>query len=219
MPINRSKLQERLAEMKKLRLDKGKASVPNHSFIDMLHNYCVEELERSGLNKNKSHIDVSIKNQIPRLDKPKEVDVCIKHKKAGPLMLISIKSLMSSITNNFTNNYEQMIGDVSLFHERFPLLVMGSIFLIPKDVAVFSGKSESYNLPYYSKLLSRVNNRKDYTDNPNKFERVAFLIVDFAKNPPQICDHIPADKNLRIETFFDKLVQDYQERNFALDVM
>lgn len=218
MPINVNKLQEVLAEMKKTRLKKGKTSVKDHSFIDLLHNYCVAELERSGLNTKKKDITVITKKSIPRLDKPKEVDVCILHKTAGPLLNITIKSLMSSITNNFTNNYEQLIGDVSLFHERFPTLVMGSIFLLPKDVQALGYKKETYPLAYYAQLLSKLADRQDYNNNPNRFESIAFLIVDFSKNPPKIVQTIPHEPNLRIETFFDKLVTKYLERNSALNI-
>lgn len=218
MPININELQKVLAVMKDLRLKKGKITVKNHSFIDLLHNYCVAELERSGLNTQRKDIEVITKKNIPRLDKEKEVDVCVLHKRAGPLLNITIKSLMSSITNNFTNNYEQLLGDVALFHERFPTLVMGSIFLIPKDVSVLGYKKESYNLPRYAHLLSKLADREDYSDNPNRFESIAFLIVDFAKNPPQIVPNIPHEPNLRIETFFDKLVTKYTERNSTLNV-
>jgi len=218
MPININELQKVLAEMKKTRLNKGETSVKDHSFIDLLHNYCVAELERSGLNLQKKDIEILTKKSIPRLDKPKEVDVCILHKTAGPLLNISIKSLMSSITNNFTNNYEQLIGDVSLFHERFPTLVMGSIFLLPSDVTTLGYKKENYPLPYYAQLLSKLADREDYSDNPNRFESIALLVVDFSKNPPQIIKTIPHEHNLRIETFFDRLVTKYMERNSTLNV-
>lgn len=218
MPINMSKLQTTLLTMKEIRLSKKVKSVHDHSFIDVMHNYCVEELERSGLEK-RPDIKILTKKEVPRLDKPKEVDVAVIHEKAGPLLLISIKSLMSSITNNFTNNYESLIGDVSMFHERFPLCVIGNIFLVPVDTSVFSGgKKENYPIPYYAKLMSRINLREDYSDNPNRFERIAFLVVDFSKNPPRVDSSIPADSSLRIESFFDELILKYRERNFSLDV-
>lgn len=217
MPINTTKLQKVLAQMRKERLSKGVKSSQTHSYIDMLHNYCVEELERAGFVKDKPNIQIMMKKSIPRIDKPKELDVCILHQKAGPLLGISIKSLNSSITNNFTNTYEMMIGDATLFHKRYPLMVFGHLFLIPKDVSVFKGSPESYDLDYYSKLLHQhTTGRKDPSGEVGKFERVALLVVDFKKKLPEIVRQVPSQNDIRIETFFEDLVKLYRERNYTL---
>lgn len=226
MKFDEKKLSNVMKEMRRLLLagDKGQynTNVKNQTVIRILHDYIVERLsERTGIKTldkikatDKVYIDTEVK--IPGSHKIKNVDIAIIHKHAGPLLLISIKSLMSSITNNFTNDFEAAIGDATSFHERYPYLVYGYIIIFPKAVLK---RDETYDLSYYEKFLRKINNREDEDDKAKKYERVAMIVGDFKSEPPKLVKEIPADTKLRIETFIDDMYDVLQERYEMLKIL
>lgn len=212
MPIDKSELRTLLAEMKKVHSagerERYNKAVRTQEFIRMLHSWALNQLKKVGINET-DRIKILTEKKVPGYFKLKNVDILVQHEIAGPVLIISVKSLMSSITNNFTNTYEGMIGDVIGLHERYPYLVMCHLFLMPKEVLK---RNETFPIEYYARLLSKLNGRKDETDDVKKYERVALLLVDFKQDPPEIVNSIPIDKNLRIENYFDDIAALYQDR-------
>jgi len=224
--FNEKDFSDVMSEMKRLLLagDKGQynSNVKNQTVIRILHSYLVKSLkEKTGFKlkeeakeTDKVYIDTEVK--LPGSHKLKNVDIAVIHKTAGPLMLISVKSLMSSITNNFTNDFEAAIGDATSLHERYPYLVYGYVIIFPKEVLK---RDESYDLVYYEKFLRQINNREDEDDKPKKYERVSMVVGDFKSNPPRIIKENPSEKSLRIETFIDELCEILKQRYEMLGIV
>lgn len=212
MPIDNSELVTLLAKMKKIHQEGERQgyneAVRTQKFIRLLHNWAIKQLKKIGI-KETDKIEILTEAKVPGYFKVKNVDILVQHEMAGPLLVISVKSLMSSITNNFTNTYEGMIGDVIGLHGRYPYLIMCHLFLIPKEVLK---RHETFPIQYYSRLLDKINGRKDETNDIKKYERIALLSVDFKKNPPEIVKDIPPQPTLRIETFFDDIKLLYKDR-------
>lgn len=212
MPISDLDLQKLLAKMKKIHVEGEREgyneAVRTQKFIRILHEWAIEELRKVGI-KQSGKIKILTETKVPGYFKLKNVDILVQHEIAGPLLILSVKSLMSSITNNFTNTYEGMIGDVIGLHERYPYLIMCHLFLIPKEVLK---REETYPIEYYASLLEKINGRIDETDDPKKYERIALLLADFKKDPPEIVKGIPKYENLRIENYFDDIASIYKDR-------
>ena len=233
MPIEKDELQEVFADMKTLFEENPDKAIKSQAFIRKLHDYCIYELKRQGLKTeiSKRGIGKTHKNKITIKDelmvygshKPKNVDVGIVHDEAGPLISISIRSQMSSIMKNFPNYYEGHIGDCISTHDKYPALVYGLIYLLPKKIfrkdKEGNTRKENYKLQDIENKFEKIANRKDEYDVKHKYEHIALLIVDFEKNPPEIVDFIPHSRSdLRIESFFDKLVKTYKDRNMDLEI-
>ncbi|MBN2020694.1 MAG: hypothetical protein JW749_10785 [Sedimentisphaerales bacterium] len=220
MPIDRKDLQNTLIEMKRLYESDPKKAVRSQEMIKLLHDFSVQELKRLGISEKE--VTIRTEARIFGSHKPKEVDVAVIHPQAGPLIVISLRSQMSSIEKNFANYYEGIIGDVISLHGKYPDLVIGQIYLLPKRTIIKDKnghtRKESHDLEKKEPLFLRIANRKNGTDRMDKYEHVAFLAVDFLKNPPEVLD-IPKDPILRIEDFYDKLLATYQERNPFLDIL
>lgn len=219
MPIDKAKLEEVFGEMKDLFMKDPETAVKSQGFIRKLHNYCIYELKRLGIKED----IVTIKDELKvyGAHKPKNVDVGVVHNEAGPLIAISVRSQMSSIMKNIATYYEGHIGDCISTHDKYPALVYGLIYLLPAKIIrkdkEGKTRTESYDLHKIEKLWEKVNNRKDEYDVKHKYEHIALLIVDFEKN--KIVDSIPHERSdLRIENFFDKLLQTYKERNMFLEI-
>jgi len=212
MPIDNNELKKLLKEMKKMHIagerDGYNEAVRTQKFIRLLHDWALNQLKKVGI-KETDKIKILTETKVPGYFKLKNVDILVLHEIAGPILILSVKSLMSSITNNFTNTYEGMIGDVIGLHERYPYLIMCHLFLMPKEVLK---RQETYPINYYARLLGKINGRKDEVDDVKKYERIGLLLVDFKKENPEVVKEIPADVNLRIENYFDDIATLYKDR-------
>jgi N-methylhydantoinase A/oxoprolinase/acetone carboxylase beta subunit len=211
--IDNNALGMTLSEMQALYEKNPQKAIRSQDFIKKLHNYCILELKRAGISEKKVKILREV--EIYGTHKKKKVDVAVVHPTAGPLIVISVRSQMSSINKNKFNNYEMLIGDVISLHERYPSLVVGNLFLLPKKSYL---NNEIPPFDEYEKLLKKISQRKDDKDRYDKYEHIALLVVDFEKRPPEVVADIPKDDALRIENFFQKLVETYKERNPFLEI-
>lgn len=225
--FDEDELSSVMKEMKKLLIEgqtaKGhNTNVRKQTVIRLLHNYLVNKLkEKTGFKlkdecKPKDMVFIDTEVKIPGFHKVKNVDIAIVHKRAGPLLLISVKSLMSSITNNFTNDYESAIGDAISMHERYPYLIYGYIIIMPKEVLI---RDETFDLDYYEGFLRKINHRVDEQDKDKKYERVCMLVGDFKLDTPKPIKENPSDKGLRIETFIDDICEILKERYEMLKII
>ncbi len=225
--FDEKEFSEVMSEMKKLLLegqtDKGhNTNVRKQTVIRLLHTYLVNKLkEKTGFKlkedcKDKDMVFIDTEVKIPGFHKVKNVDIAVVHKRAGPLMLISVKSLMSSITNNFTNDYESAIGDAISMHERYPYLIYAYVIIMPTEVLI---RDETFNLDYYEGFLRKINNRIGEEDKDKKYERVSMVIGDFKANPIKLSKKHPSDKGLRIETFIEDICSILKERYEMLKII
>ncbi|MCL2063370.1 MAG: hypothetical protein FWG98_03225 [Candidatus Cloacimonetes bacterium] len=206
MPINKNSLIKCLIEMKKIYLKDPIGSVRSQGFINFLHEYCIDELQKVGINEN--HFQILKEATLYGSHKSKDVDVAVIENINGPQIIVGIRSQMSSISKNILTYYEEIIGDCISLHDRFPMAVLCYIYLLPKK-PIKTGVTEKVNLERAEKLYMRITGREDWRSPKDKYEHFAFLKVDFETDPPTILE---TDPLLCIEHFFDKIVHTYNER-------
>ena len=150
---------------------------------------------------------------------PKEIDVCLIQPDSGPLLAISVKSLMSSIAKNTVNRFEEYVGDATNLHTRFPMLVLGFLMVIPASAETFVGGKPTEAAQKIAALLERSNARRVLTDPSGSYEVLALMLVDFTKTPPKVDPSFPAaGSSIRVEDFFDRLIAIYHQRNQFVDL-
>ncbi len=233
MPADMEKLQQCLANMKSIYLSDPTASVRGSSFIYQLHKYCVNEFY-AALDQSKVQlIDLSEMKKptgrphypAVRIDpkkfqlmqeatlfgshKNKDEDIVLTHFANGPQIAIGVRSQMSSVGKNIENYYEGIIGECISLHDRFPMATLGYVYLLPHN-SIKPGRSEQIDLDRAEKLFKKITNRENWHEPNDKYEHFAFIKVDFSTDPPTI---IPTCSELSIETFFDKLIATYNDRN------
>lgn len=211
-------LQMTLTEMRRLYVKDPVNAVRGQHMIRQLHAFSIRELKRLGVSEKK--VLIKKETKIFGAHKAKKVDVAVIHEEAGPLIIISIRSQMSSFDKNFKNYIEGLSGEAANLHEAYPNLVVGLIYILPKETIQMdsAGRREIHDLQKKEKLFKPMSYRKDAKDSPSKFEHIAYLAVDFVKDPPEVLD-IPSDPTLRIENFYYKLLKTYRERNPFLDIL
>jgi hypothetical protein len=214
MPFNSQSLGLVLTQMKAVfRADKV-AAIRGQSFIKMLHTYCIEELKARNLEK--PGLILSGETKILTSHKFKDMDVALIHPTSGPLLIICIRSQMSSLSKNFLNYYEMEVGDVSAIHERYPLCVVGLLYLHPARSIVEGKGGENFDFSRAEKMFKLISGREKSSDAAGHYEEIAYMKVDFEKDPPVLDRDFPTNQNLRLENFFDKLIEKFDERNFPL---
>ena len=213
MAYNKKELAKILSEMKKTFLADPMVAVRGQNFIKQLHKYCIRELRDRGFSgklEPKGEIKVLTSHKF------KDIDVAVVHPTSGPLLVIGVRSQMSSLGKNFLNYYEMEVGDVSALHERYPLCVVGLLYLHPTESILPGNNKESFDFDRAEKMFALISGRQKSSDPQAHYEEIAYLKVNFHKNPPTTDKNFPTLENLRIDNFFDKLLQKYIERNFPL---
>lgn len=238
MPIDTARLIEALRAVQSV-YDPTTTSVRTGRVIAPLHEYCAYELRRTTFAGN--HLPIEHIHPAPptraeargRILKatqelkpkrlrilgaymPKEVDVALVPPSSGPLLAVSVKSQMSSIVKNTINRFEEYVGDATNLHTRFPMLVFGFLMLIPVNAETFVSGKPTDGLKRIAALLERSNARQKIGEPPGSYDASALLLVDLKASPPRVIADFPSPKTqpmLRIEDFFDRLVQLYFERN------
>lgn len=246
MPIDMNALTKTLQEMKNvyenaIKIGKYTELIRSKKLIEMLHEFAIGELRKRvpaewiykdkplyGYPKTKTQ-DILIQ---PQQDSGKNLSV-------GPLMSINVRSQLSSIEKNYDTLFERLFAEALNLHNRFPYLVLGYIYLLPKtgydDTAAKNKEvrfTERYNIEKYILSFLSIADRKDPEDVPWKYERVCLLIVDFEKKPPVVLDNLQLFKTqglisekfanffsfdtLSVRNFFDDLNKIMMARYYLL---
>lgn len=208
--------------------------------INLLREYVIEELKRR---VEPSWIVTDKK--VYGFPKTKEQDIIIqppqngRNVSVGPIMAINVRSQLSSIDKNYDTLFERIFAESLNLHNRFPYMVLGYIYLLPKigydPEAAKENRvvlSERYNLEKYILSFLSVANRENPSDVPWKYEKVCLLIVDFESDPPRVMDDMQiflgeglvterfarlyTFEDLAIERFFDELYKVMMERYYLL---
>jgi hypothetical protein len=246
MPTDMDALTETLQRMKIVyenAIRKGKYTelIRSKRLIETLHEFAVKELKKRippqwiytdkplyGYPKTKTQ-DILIQ---PQQDSGKNLSV-------GPLMSINVRSQLSSIDKNYDTLFERLFAEALNLHNRFPYLVLGYIYLLPKtgyDDKAAKEKlvkfTERYNIEKYILSFLSIADREDPEDVPWKYERICLLIVDFERTRPSVMDNLQvfstqglvskkfADffsfETLSVKNFFDDLHKIMMERYYLL---
>lgn len=212
--------------------------------INLLHEYVITELK-----KRVEPSWVVTNKKVYGFPKTKEQDIIIqpsqngRNVSVGPIMAINVRSQLSSIEKNYDTLYdtlfERIFAESLNLHNRFPYMVLGYLYLLPKvgydpDAAKENQVvlSERYNLEKYILSFLSIANRTSPSDVSWKYEKVCLLIVDFESDPSKVMDNMQiflneglvsekfarlfTFKDLAMEGFFDELYKVMMERYYLL---
>lgn len=210
------------------RSDPGKA-VRSQSFIRYLHEYLADALEGrlTAWAKGTRGIFVKKEASIIGSAKPKDVDVAVIDPFNGPLMLIGVRSQMSSVGKNVLGYYEMLLGEVTSLQDRFPISTHGYVYLHPKTAIKVGKEAEIIDHPRYARMYAAMTGRpgRDYKNLRGVLDEFAYMVVDFNASPGATIEDalvgtaVPtAEVDLRISTFVDRLIATFKSRLVFWDV-
>lgn len=214
MAFDKDKLTLTLQDMKACFVEDRNKAIRGQNFIKMLHDFCVQEMTAREMAQG--DIKIVSEAKILTSHKYKNFDVALVHPTSGPLVAISLRSQMSSLSKNFSNYYEMEVGDVYAMHERFPMCVVGLIYLHPLSSLVPDHEDIYFNFDKAEKMFGLINGREKPTESFGHYEEIAYMRVDFHQDPPVLDTDFPTKPNLRLDNFFDNIYQKFVDRNFHL---
>jgi hypothetical protein len=227
-------LAETLSYMNDLYSTDPVKAVRGQHFIKALHGYIAHEL-KSRLHPAAIRAGVYVKEEAPILGshKSKDVDVAVMHPTSGPLVLVGVRSQMSSVGKNVLTYYQDIVGEAVSLQERYPMTIHSYVYLhpftyeeekaatktLPKRISTLTT-----NVDRYSKMYRAITGRDDkfYRVLSGIYDQFAYMVVDFDHSPAKLRDDLVQaavpDVDLSIESFVDRLVATYKRRNIWLDL-
>lgn len=227
-------LADTLASMHELYTRDRVNAVRGQHFIKTLHGYIASQL-RDRLHPSAVSAGIKVVEEASILGshKTKDVDVAIVHPSSGPLVLVGVRSQMSSVGKNVLTYYQDIVGEAVSLQDRYPMTIHSYVYLHPysyievrkatarqpeRQVVVTPDHSR------YAKMYRAIAGRDDklYRTVSGVYDQFAYLVVDFDQSPALLRDDIVAaaspDTDLSIDTFIDRLVETYKRRNIWLDL-
>ncbi len=206
------------------RADPVKA-VRGQGFIKCLHGYLISELDaRLTAYARRRGVHIRAEAMILGSHKPKDVDVAVIDPENGPLMLIGVRSQMSSVGKNVLTYYEGIVGECISLQDRFPMSTIGYVYLHPLRPIKEGKELEVVDHQRFAKMYAAITGRsgQDYKNVRGVYDQFAYLVVDFGKDPPEIRDDlieasVPAC-DLHISTFIDRIIDTLKGRLLFFDV-
>lgn len=181
-------------------------AVRSKKFISEFQNYCAYELRSRKLEVNGSQIKMEHSIYVGR--GPVEADVAIIDTKGQPILIVDVRSQMTSIGKNFNNYIRMKAGEVESIHEKYPRCVVGLVYVHPAgDLNTLKpvGPVGVFNYAKAAVQLASLGGRISLTDFASTYEHVAYCVIDFNANPPKLSSTVPMQKELQLENFFDKV--------------
>lgn len=218
-------LDQVLSEMGGAYAEDPVKAVRAQTFIKLLHKYLGAHL-RLRLSKNavKRGVTITYESTIFSSTKPKDVDVVVLDPANGPLVIIGVRSQMSSIGKNVLTYYEGVVGECISLQDRFPMAVHGYVYLHPLRPIKEGKKEEKIDHKRYARMYEAITERHPavYKTQRGIVDVFAYMIVDFEKNPPVLRDDILTtaglEKDLRLASFVDGIVSCFKKRELFIEV-
>lgn len=215
MPINDERLLTTLGQMKTLIADDPVAAIRSQRFIQQLHDFCAQELDAFIADHRRLRVQKECNVFGARF--PKDVDIGVLDEVNGPLILLGIRSQMSSVGKNLNLYVEGILGELSELRKRFPLCIMGYLYMLPTQPIKPGLEKESVPLAQAEYLFSHITRQagQDFHAVTDVFDHFGWLVVDFASNPPTLSADWPTARHpeLHLRDLFDRLVVTFKERN------
>ena len=204
-------------------------AVRSQAFIQLLHRYIGTQLE-ARLTKFAVNCGIKVvyKDEVSIADKKgnvrvHNVDVAVIDPENGPLVIIGVRSQMSSVGKNVLTYYEGIVGKCISLQDRFPMSTHGYVYLHPQTSIKEGKKNESIDYKRYARFYADASGRTGPTWKTIRgvFDQFAYMVVDFEQNPPKLNDEIvkaSVSGDLSISTFIDRLVHTFNSRLLFWDV-
>jgi hypothetical protein len=211
-----------LREMHQVYSTDPDVAVRGQGFIKILHGVLSADL-KTCVTEHALRRGVIVKEEatIFGSHKPKDVDVSVIDPANGPLLMVGVRSQMSSIANNALTYYEGIIGECISLQDRFPMAVMGYVYLMPVSPIKEGKEAETIDHGRYSQLYDAITGREGpiYRDIHGIFDQFAYMIVDFNTDPPTLRDDLLSTTivhDLKISTFIDRMIATFKLRHLFL---
>ena len=219
-------LSEILKQMGETYRSNPVVAVRGQAFIKYLHHYVGSQLE-ARLTKFaiRRGIKIVYEGTILGSTKPKDVDVAVVDPENGPLILIGVRSQMSSVSKNVLTYYEGIVGECISLQDRYPMSTHGYIYLHPLKSIKEGMEKEVIDHKRYTQFYAAITARSgpDYKNLRGIFDQFAYMVVDFERKPPKLRDDIVRDAmpdyDMSINTFIDRIVATFNSRMLFWDVL
>jgi hypothetical protein len=232
--LNMNSITPTLKRMKAIYAEDPVSAVRGQHFIKTLHGYIAEDL-KSRLHPDavKLGVEVQEESKVFGSHKTKDVDVAIIHPTSGPLVLVGVRSQMSSVGKNVLTYYQDIVGEAVSLQDRFPMTIHSYAYLHPlsyTDEKKVSGEVLEVGnrvVPdhaRYARMYRAITGRDDrlYKTITGVYDEFAYLVVDFEGDDAQLRDDIvkaaTPDTDMSITTFVDRIVETYKRRNIWFDL-
>lgn len=170
------------------------------SRLDLLADFCVQELTRRGLK------GVEKEASIPGAGREKKWDVAWRYD--GKYRLgISLKSLLKNLGGTVPNRIDDLIGEVANAQLHSPEIVIGYIMIFNVAEDGFSPKHGSTWCELFRDRATSLSGRRPPSWTTGTVEDFVLVEVDFSSGPPILT------MSQTFDAFFDTLVEQVRERN------
>lgn len=223
-------LQKTISEMRDLFVADPEHAVRSQFFIKRFHSYIAEELRNSLTPRaKKAGIKVVEEAKIFGSYKSKDVDVAVIHPTNGPLLMVGVRSQMSSVGKNVLTYYQDIVGEAISLQERFPMATTGYAYIHPLKVVPWETKKgtwtkeESPNHGRFARMYASISGRDDrlYKHQTGTYDQFAYSVIDFQAESVGLRDEIVAQAvagiDLSIRTFVPRLISTFHTRNMWMD--
>lgn len=191
-------VEDAIRHLYRIVVEEGKAQSPSR--LSVLASFCVQELERRGLQNVQTEVTV------PGAGRAKQWDVAWKYD--GKYRLgISLKSLLKNIRGTVPNRLDDLMGEVANAQLYSPEIVIGYVMLFDIGQDSFSQKHGSTWFALFRSRIENLSGRRPPSWSPGTFEAHALVEVDFTNT-------YELKSDLRVfDPFFDCLVDQVRQRN------
>jgi hypothetical protein len=200
-------------------------AVRGQAFIKVLHEYLIAEFDaRLTPEARRRGIRVRAEATILGSHKPKDVDVAVIDPDNGPLLMVGVRSQMSSVGKNVLNYYEGIIGECIGLQDRFPMSTIGYVYLMPLRPIKEGRETEAVDHRRFAKMYAAITGRSGagYKTIRGIYDQFAYMVVDFDREPPAIRDDIVessvADCDLHVASFVERMIGTFKDRLLFIDI-
>jgi hypothetical protein len=192
-------------------------AVRSQRFIRRLHGELESELnDRLTAAARREGVAVRLEAPVHGSFKDKDVDVAVIHPVNGPLLLMGVRSQMTSVGKNVLTYTQDIIGEAVSLQDRFPMAVFAYTYLLPLFP---SDTGAELNYRRYARIFSNIAGRSGatYKAERGRYDHFAFALVDFNQDPPALREDLVAAAvtavDLRLTNLVDRCIETFAERN------
>ena len=220
-----------LMEMREMMVADPERSIRSQEFIKRLHHEIALEI-KCRIRPN-AKVEVAEEVQVYGSHKTKDVDIAVVHPTAGPIMMVGVRSQMSSIGKNALTYYQDIVGECISLQDRYPLSTFGYAYLHPltemvttkvdNKIVFDSFGGHALSAIRWARMYDAISGRdgRSYGSIRGVYDQFAYLVVDFEPEYPVVRDDLLDGKtelDLSISTFVDRLVRTFNRRTIWMDV-
>lgn len=190
--------QDAVDALYRIAVKEGKAT--STSRLDVLADFCVQELTRRGLK------GVEKEAPIPGAGREKKWDIAWRYD--GKYRLgVSLKSLLKNLGGTVPNRIDDMIGEVTNAQLHSPEIVIGYIMIFNIAEDNFSQKHGSTWCELFRERATALSGRRPPSWTTGTVEDFVLVEVDFNSDSSILAT------SQTFDTFFDTLIDQVKTRN------